>query len=78
MSRGSTLVSIRLKGVPDNEAHGSVVLGLYGDKDVQVSWQNSRGLTIACASCKPSDVNFQAVRSGDVVISYGSELVPPK
>jgi hypothetical protein len=78
MGRGSTLVSIRLNGVPDNDTHGGIVLGLYGNKDVHVSWRDSRELTIDCPSCRSSDVDSQTVKSAGVTIHYGSELTPPK
>ena len=77
MGTGSTLVSIRLKGVPDNDTHGLVVLGLYGNKNVQVNWRDSHDLTIACPSCRSSDVRSQMVKAAGVTIRYESELTPP-
>jgi len=74
LSRGSTLVSIRLDYVPDNDTHGLVVLGVDGNKPIEMKWLGDRNLALNCSSCKPQDVNFQAVKAGGLVITYGASL----
>ena len=76
MSAGSTLVSIILSTVPDNDTHGEIVFGIRGKRNVSISWLDNRHLFVSCADCKDSDVNFEAVRTGDVSISYAAELAP--
>jgi hypothetical protein len=71
MSRGSTLVSVIANGVPDNATHGVVVLGISGDRSVQMQWRGPRALSLGCQQCASKDVNFQAIRAGNVTISYG-------
>jgi hypothetical protein len=74
MSYGSTLVSIREKGVPDNDTHGLIVFGARGDQDVKIAWKNARNLMISCSSCKQEDVNYEVVKSDGVIISYSPEI----
>ena len=74
MSKGSTLVSIRLNGVPDNDTHGLIVLGLDGSKPIEMNWLDSKHLGISCPSCKSTDVNFEVVKTGDITIIYGDNL----
>lgn len=74
MSRGSTLVSVLAKGVPDNSTHGTIVLGVTGNKPVEMKWTGPRNLALSCQPCTPQDVNFEVVRTGDVTISYSQSL----
>ena len=74
MSKGSTLVSVRSNNVPGNETHGLVVLGLYGDKPVEMTWTGPHDLALSCSSCTPQDVNDEKVKAGDVVITYSGNL----
>lgn len=74
MSKGSTLVSIRANHVPDDATHGLIVLGLNGDQPVEMKWNGPHSLSISCQPCTPQDVNFEAIKSGDVTISYDKGL----
>jgi hypothetical protein len=74
MSRGSTLVSVRYITVPDSDTHGAIVFGANGDKDVKMVWRGPRNLLLSCPSCRQEDVNYEVVKSGDVVISYSPEI----
>jgi hypothetical protein len=74
MSKGSTLVSLRLNTVPDNDMHGEIVLGVDGDRSIQMIWASPRSLMVSCDSCTPKDVNFEAVRAGEVTITYSQSL----
>lgn len=74
MSKGSTLVSVRANGVPDDSTHGLIVLGVNGDHPIEIIWSGPRSLSISCQQCTPQDVNFEAVKSGDVTISYDNGL----
>ena len=71
MSKGSTLVSVRAKGVPDDSTQGLIVLGVTGDKLIEMRWTGPYNLVLSCQPCAPQDVNFEAVRAGDITISYG-------
>ena len=71
---GSTLVSVRLTGVPDNETHGVIVLGISGDKPIQLKWIDAHHLSLACESCKAEDVNFEATKTGDVIVGFDPHL----
>jgi len=71
---GSTLVSVRLTSVPDNDTHGVIVLGVNGDKPIQLKWPDAHHLSLACESCKSEDVNFEATKTGDVVIEFDPHL----
>ena len=74
MSKGSTLVSVRPNGVPDNDTHGQIELGLIGDKGVEMKWIGPRNLSLTCATCTRQDITFEVVKSGDIVITYGDNL----
>jgi len=74
MSKGSTLVSLRLNTVPDNDTHGEIVLGIAGDRSIQLTWASPQSLVVSCDSCAPQDVNFEAVKAGGVVITYSQNL----
>jgi hypothetical protein len=74
MSKGSTLVSVRANGVPDDSSHGLIVLGITGDKPVEMKWIGPHNLALSCQSCIPQDVNFEVVKSGDVIISYSDSV----
>jgi hypothetical protein len=74
MSRGSTLVGVRLNEVPDNSTHGQIVLGLYGDKAVAMQWKGPHELYLSCPSCQRQDVDFEAVKSGEITIRYSDGL----
>jgi hypothetical protein len=74
MSKGSTFVSILANGVPDNSTHGLIVLGVIGDRPVQMKWTDPHNLFLSCLPCTPQDVNFEAVKTGDLTISYGDGL----
>jgi hypothetical protein len=74
MSRGSTLVGVLLNEVPDNSTHGQIVLGLYGDKSVGMQWKGPHELYLSCASCKPEEVDFEAVKSSEITIRYSDGL----
>lgn len=74
MSKGSTLVSVRANGVPDNSTHGMIVLGIIGDKPVEMKWIGPHHLALSCQPCTPQDVNFEVVKSGDITISYSDSL----
>ncbi len=74
MSRGSTIVSVRLTSVPDNATHGTGVLDVFGDQTVDIRWRDPRHLFVSCKSCRPRDINFEAVKSGEVYISYDKNL----
>ncbi len=74
MSQGSTLVSVLAKGVPDNSTHGTIVLGVSGDRPVEMKWTGPHNLALSCQRCTPQEVNFEVVRTGDVTISYGDSL----
>jgi hypothetical protein len=74
MSKGSTLVSVRANGVPDDSKHGLIVLGISGDKPVEMKWISPHNLGLSCLPCTPQDVNFEAVKAGDITISYGDNL----
>jgi hypothetical protein len=74
MSRGSTLVSVRLKNVPDNDTHGLIVLDVTWNRPVEMRWIGPHNLAVSCASCTVQDVDFEVVKSGDVVITYGDNL----
>ena len=73
-SKGSTLVSIRLTSVPDNDTHGLIVLGIDGDKAVEMKWIDPHHLALSCGSCSPQDINFQVVKTGDIAITYDAKL----
>jgi hypothetical protein len=75
MSKGSTLVSVRANGVPDDSTHGLIVLGIIGDKPVEMKWIGPHSLALSCQPCTPQDVNFEVVKSGDITISYSDSLV---
>jgi hypothetical protein len=74
MSRGSTLVSLLAKGVPDNDTHGVVVLATAWNQPVDMRWIDPKHLELTCPTCDANDVTFEAVKAGDVVISYGNNL----
>jgi hypothetical protein len=74
MSRGSTFVSLRLKNVSDNDTHGQIVFAATWNKPVEMKWVGTHELAISCASCTTKDVDFEAVKSGDIVISYDENL----
>ena len=74
MSKGSTLVSVMANGVPDNATHGTIVLGIKGDWPVEMNWTSPQSLSLSCQRCSPQDVDFQAVKSGDVEITYDKGL----
>ncbi|HTZ56718.1 MAG TPA: hypothetical protein VMB49_01410 [Acidobacteriaceae bacterium] len=74
MSKGSTLVSVRANGVPDDATHGLIILGIAGDHLVEMKWIDPHNLALSCSSCAPQDVNFEAIKSGDVTISYDKGL----
>jgi len=74
MSKGSTLVSVLAKGVPDNSTHGTIVLGVTGDKPVEMKWIGPHNLALSCPPCNPQEVNFEVVRTGEVTISYSENL----
>jgi hypothetical protein len=74
MSRGSTLVSIRANSVSDDSTHGQVVFGIDGDHPIMVQWTDPHDLAVNCSSCKPEDVNFEAVKAGETTIRYGNSL----
>src|SRR5579883_2760695 len=48
MSKGSTLVSIRANGVPDDSTHGVIVLGINGDHPVEMKWIGPHNLSLSC------------------------------
>ena len=73
-SRGSTLVSVRLSSVLDTDTHGLIVLGVNGNKAVEMKWIDARHLLLSCASCNPDEVNFESVKTGDVNVSYDINL----
>jgi hypothetical protein len=73
-SRGSTLVSVRLTSVPDNDTHGVIVLGVDGDRHIQMKWKDSHHLSLACETCKAADVNFEATKAGEVIIDFDPHL----
>jgi hypothetical protein len=74
MSRGSTFVSLRLKNVPDNDTHGQIVFAVTWNKPVEMKWAGTHELAISCTSCTTKDVDFEAVKSGDIVITYDENL----
>ena len=74
MSRGSTLISVRLNGVPDNDTHGEIVLALYGDKPVEIKWIGPRNLALSCSSCTQRDVNDEVVKAGAILLTYDDNL----
>lgn len=74
MSKGSTLVSVRANGVPDDATHGLIVLGISGDKPIEMRWIDPHSLALSCSSCAPKDVNFEAVKTGELTISYDTGL----
>jgi hypothetical protein len=69
-SRGSTLVSVIANGVPDNDTHGEIVLEMYGAHRVEMKWTGPHNLSLVCPECDPRDVNLEAVKAGNIVISY--------
>jgi hypothetical protein len=73
-SRGSTIVSVILNGVPDNDTHGEIVLEMYGRHSVEMKWVGPRDLSLSCQQCTPKDVNFEAVKVGDLAITYDKNL----
>ena len=73
-SKGSTLVSVHLAGAPDDDTHGTIVLGLTGDKSIGLKWSDPHHLALTCESCKPEDVNFEVTKAGDVFVTYDSNL----
>jgi hypothetical protein len=73
-SKGSTLVSVRANGVRDDSTHGLIVLGIVGDKPVEMKWIGPHNLALSCQPCTPQDVNFEVVKSGDITISYSDNL----
>jgi hypothetical protein len=74
LSAGSTLVSIRLSTVPDNDTHGQIVLALLGDHEVSMVWQDEHHLVLSCASCTQKDVDDETVKAGEVIVRYGPTL----
>ena len=74
MSKGSTLVSVRLTSVPDNDTHGLIVLDVTGDKPVEMKWIGPHSLALSCASCVPQDVNDETVKAGQIAITYSDNL----
>ncbi len=77
MSRGSTLVSLIAKGVPDNDTHGEIVFSTVWNQAVDMRWIDSKHLELTCSSCEAKDVTFEVVKAGDVFISYDSNLRVP-
>ncbi len=75
MSKGSTLVSVRLKNVPDNETYGVIVLGLAGNQSLVVRWIGPNELFLDCATCNPDNINFEVVKTGDIKVVYGRSLI---
>ena len=76
MSRGSTLVSVRLTSVPDNDTHGEIVLDVAGDKPVEMMWISPHHLSLSCSSCVPQDVTDETVKAGEIAITYSDNLRP--
>jgi hypothetical protein len=74
MSRGSTLVSLLAKGVPDNDTHGGIVFSTAWKSPVEMRWVEPRHLELTCSTCAVKDITFEAVKAGDVLISYGDNL----
>jgi hypothetical protein len=74
MSRGSTLVSVRGKAVPDNDTHGVIVFGASYGAVVDMKWIDPKHLELSCSSCTVKDVNFEVVKASDVLISYDNNL----
>ncbi|HUA17851.1 MAG TPA: hypothetical protein VMB25_03840, partial [Bryobacteraceae bacterium] len=74
MSKGSTLVSVKANGVPDDATHGAIVLEITGDWPVEMKWADPRSLSVSCQECTPQNVNFEAVKAGDVTITYDKGL----
>jgi len=74
MSKGSTLVSLRLNSVPDNDTHGLIVLDVFGAEPVEMKWTGLHNLALSCTSCTPQDVNGEVVKAGDVTINYDENL----
>ena len=73
-SKGSTLVSVRLNSVPDNDTHGLIVLGVDGNKPVEMEWLGLHHLALSCSACKPEDVNDEVVKAGHIIITYSDNL----
>lgn len=74
MSRGSTLVSLRLKGVPDSNTHGEIIFGTIWNQAVDMKWVDPKHLELSCSSCTAKDVTLEVVKAGDVLISYDDNL----
>jgi hypothetical protein len=74
MSKGSTLVSVRANTVPDDSTHGAIVLGLIGDRPIEMKWTSPKNLALSCQTCSPQDVDFEVVKAGDITISYSDNL----
>jgi hypothetical protein len=74
MSRGSTLVSLRAKGVPDNDTHGEIVFGTTWNQAIDMKWIDPKHLELTCSSCMAKDLTFEVVKAGDVLISYDNNL----
>src|SRR5579862_987147 len=74
IGRASTLVSIIYNGVPDNDTHGEIVLGLNGQYIVDMKWTGPQDLFLSCSQCSPKNVNLETVRAGDTTITYDKNL----
>jgi hypothetical protein len=70
MGRGSTLLSVRHLNVPDNDTHGVVVFAVSGVRKMEFNWRDARTLAVKCDACAEGEINFKAVKSGDVEIVY--------
>jgi hypothetical protein len=68
-------VSIRVTSVPDSDTHGQIVLGVLGTSaPIEMKWPSPHNLVLSCSSCEPERVNFETVKSGDVLITYDDNL----
>ena len=74
MSRGATLVSLRANATPDSDTHGQVVFSATWDKPIAMNWIDPKHLELTCSSCTTKDVTFEVVKTGEVLISYDSNL----
>ncbi len=74
MSKGSTFVSVRANGVPDDSTHGLIVFGVNGNKPVEMKWIGPHNLALSCQPCISQDVNLEVVKSVDITISYSDGL----
>lgn len=74
MSYGSSIVSVRLNGAPDDATHGPIVLELKGDHAITMKWTDARNLYVSCQDCSTQGINLEVVRLGDVTIRYDDNL----